>query len=329
MGFSFLLRLKQLFRRVANSPDSYRVTVSYTKGNAVFVIFRLLTYFSAYFYALAILPPFRFTDDGFAVTAAEPWIKEKTLVIAQYIQSYVNLHAGKGHELVFIDLFAGNGLYSLGARSELFAAPALLTLSLDLPVTRYIFCAADQDQLNILKIRVNKYFRGKNVLLLKGKPEELVASLMHYVPVTPHKASVFCLADSFSFDLEFETVQKLAGLQINFLIPFCFALNDKLNYRFYLRDARAKLCSYLTKEGTDMVDRSTGNNRTFYKRLVQQYQTNMLALGYNLSLSAHKADSGLMELPVYQIGFFSKEFSTQSIRNTVEAAGHTQFELFQ
>lgn len=278
---------------------------------------------------MAILPPFRFTDDGFAVTAAEPWIKEKTSVIAQYLQSYVNLHAGKVRDLVFIDLFAGNGLYSLGARHELFAAPALLTLSLDLPITRYIFCAADQEQLNILKIRVNKYFRGKNVLLLKGKPEELITSLSHYVPVTPNNTSVFCLADSFSFDLEFETVRKLADLRLNFLMPFCFALNDKLNYRFYLRDSRIKLSNYLTKEGAELVERGTGNNRTFYKRLVQQYQTNMLALGYNLSLSTHKADSGLMEVPVYQIGFFSKEFSTQSIRNTVEAAGHTQFELFQ
>ncbi|MCW5912656.1 MAG: hypothetical protein KIT62_16425 [Cyclobacteriaceae bacterium] len=280
---------------------------------------------------MAILPPFRFTDDGFAVTAAEPWIREKTSVIAQYLRSYINLHAGKVDELIFIDLFAGNGLYSLGARHELFAAPALLSLALDLPVNRYIFCTASQEQLNILKIRVNKYFRGKNVLLLQGKPEELVKSLGHYVPASQPgiKASAFCLADSFSFDLGFDTVQKLAGLQFNFLVPFCFALNDKLNYRFYLRESRARLVSYLTKEGVDLVERGTGNNRTFYKRLVQQYQTNMLALGYNLSLSTHKADSGLMELPAYQVGFFSKEFSTQSIRNTVEAAGHVQFELFQ
>lgn len=252
-------------------------------------------------------------------------------MIAQYLQSYTNLHAGKVNELIFIDLFAGNGLYSLGARNELFAAPPLLALSLDLPITRYIFCASSQEQLNILKIRVNKYFRGKNVLLLLGKPEELINPLSHYVPANQPglKTSVFCLADSFSFDLNFEAVQKLSALQFNFLIPFCFALNDKLNYRFYLRDSRARFVNYLTKEGADLVERGVGNNRTFYKRLVQQYQTNMLALGYNLSLSTHKADSGLMELSSYHMGFFSKEFSTQSIRQTVEAASHTQFELFQ
>jgi three-Cys-motif partner protein len=296
-----------------------------------FKIFSLSVPYSQILFALAILPLFRFLDDGFAVTAAEPWIREKTLVLAQYLQSYTTLHAGKVNELIFIDLFADNGLYSLGARNELFAAPPLMALSLDLPITRYIFCASSQEQLNILKIRVNKYFRGKNVLLLKGKPEELLNNLSHYVPTNQSatSSSVFCLADSFSFDLNFSSVQKLAALQFNFLIPFCFALNDKLNYRYYLRDSRTKLDSYLTKEGADLVAHGVGNNRTFYKRLVQQYQTNMLALGYNLSLSTHKADSGLMELPTYHMGFFSKEFSTQSIRNTVEAAGHTQFELFQ
>jgi hypothetical protein len=55
----------------------------------------------------------------------------------------------------------------------------------------------------------------------------------------------------------------------------------------------------------------------------------MLALGYNLSFSTHKADSGLMELPAYQIGFFSKQISTKTIQQDVEATRHTQFELFQ
>jgi hypothetical protein len=55
----------------------------------------------------------------------------------------------------------------------------------------------------------------------------------------------------------------------------------------------------------------------------------MLALGCNVSLSTHKADSGLMELPTYQIGLFSKQVSTKTIQQNVEATRHTQFELFQ
>jgi hypothetical protein len=76
--------------------DSYDV-INFTneKYSSRFCIFFFNSTLEDYFSELAILPPFRFSDDGFAVTAAEPWIREKTSVIAQYLQSYTNLHAGK------------------------------------------------------------------------------------------------------------------------------------------------------------------------------------------------------------------------------------------
>jgi three-Cys-motif partner protein len=240
--------------------------------------------------------------------------------------------AGKVDEVVFIDFFAGNGIYSLGTRKELFPAASLMSLSLNLPITKYIFCESDAEQLQTLKVRVNKYYRKKNVLLLEGKPETLIAKLDHYVPRSKgsFKVAVFCLCDSFSFDLHFDTITQLATHGYNFLIPFSFALNDRLNYKFYLKENRDKLKKFLNgPEDLGRLENEVENNYQFYKRLVQIYQGNMLALGYNLSLSTHKADSGLMELPAYQIGFFSKQISTKTIQHDVEATRHTQFELFQ
>ncbi len=273
-----------------------------------------------------------FSDDGFSVTAAEPWIKGKVQIIQQYLNSFTSTLAGKFDEVVFVDLFAGNGIYSLGARKELFAASSLMALSLDIPITKFILCDKEEEQLRTLKIRVNKHFRGKNVLLLNGRPEELVQKFTHYVPRGKgnYKVAVFCLCDSFSFDLHFETITQLTEQGFNFLIPFSFALNDRLNYRFYLKENRDKLRKFLNGPGDiERLDRDLDNNAQFYKRLVQIYQNNMLSLGYNLSLSTHKADSGLMELPAYQIGFFSKQFSTKTIQQNVDATRHTQFQLFQ
>ncbi|MBX2901574.1 MAG: three-Cys-motif partner protein TcmP [Cyclobacteriaceae bacterium] len=280
---------------------------------------------------MALESPLSFASDGFAVTAAEPWLLDKTAVIGQYVEAFVNTQPANSNDLIFIDLFAGNGLYSLGAKHELFPTPCLSVLARQLPFTRYILCDANQEQLNILKIRTNKYFRGKNILLLNGRPAALADSLVHYIPPsqTRYKTHVLCLCDSFSLDLAFAAVQKLSELNISFLIPFCFALNDKLNYRFYTREARTKLDDYLTPPGAAQVQMASGNNRTFYKKLVGQFQNNMLALGYNISRSTHKADSGLMELPAYQIGFFSKTFSAHAVRQVVQATGHVQFELFQ
>lgn len=273
-----------------------------------------------------------FSDDGLTVTAAEPWIKEKVSVIQQYLHSFVATLIGKVDEIVFIDFFAGNGVYSLGARKELFPASALMSLSLDLPITKYIFCESKAEQLQTLKVRVNKYYRKKNVLLLEGKPDMLISKLQHYVPRSKgvFKVAVFCLCDSFSFDLHFNTIAQLAAQGYSFLIPFTFALNDRLNHRFFLKENRDKLRNFLNgPEDLGRLENEAENNYQFYKRLVQIYQSNMLALGYNLSVSTHRADSGLMELSAYQIGFFSKQVSTKVIQQDVQATRHTQFELFQ
>jgi hypothetical protein len=55
----------------------------------------------------------------------------------------------------------------------------------------------------------------------------------------------------------------------------------------------------------------------------------MLALGLNASTSVHKIDSGLMEVPMYYAGLFSKQFATKAILQDVESARNVQFDLFK
>lgn len=271
-----------------------------------------------------------FQDDGLSVTAAEPWFKGKMSVIQQYLTSFVGSLAGRVDDIIFIDLYAGNGIYSLGARKELFFAPSLMSLSLGLPISKYVFCESDQQQSHLLKVRTNKYFRGKNVVLLEGKPEELYDKFKMYVPVNAngHRVAIFCLCDPFSLEMDFNTLTKLADLGFNFLIPFTFVLNDRLNYRYYLRENRDKLNRYLgIVPGNDKLD-SIESNVQFYRRVVQIYENNMLALGLNTSVTTHKVDSGLMDISSYAIGLFSKKFSTKAIENDVRSMRHLQFDLF-
>lgn len=273
---------------------------------------------------------FKFHDDGFGITAAEPWIKEKINVIRQYLSAFVyNLH-GQVDELVFVDLFAGNGLYSLGAKREIFPAASLMSLSLDLPISRYVFCEQDPDQASALKIRINKYFRGKNVLQLDGGPDELLAKLRMYIPQSKdYKVAVFCLCDPFSLEIPFSLMDKLNGLEFSFLVPFTFVLNDQADFRFYLDDERDKVAKYLgSARDFERLSKELSTNAAFYKRLVQIYENNMLVLGLNGSTSVHRIDSGLMEVPFYYMGLFSRQFATKSIVKDVEAARNVQFDLF-
>lgn len=272
----------------------------------------------------------RFADDGFVTTAAEPWFKVKVELIQQYFESFVeNTHA-RVQDIVFVDLFAGSGLYSAGAQRDLFAASSLRALETEMPVTRWVLCEENPDNARALKVRVNKYFRGRNVVILEGKSEELIEKLSLYVPVSkgPYKVAVFCVVDPFSFDIPFAVLEKLAAQGFSFVIPFTFGLSERIDYRFYIRHQRDKLVRYLGSASNFDKLATASNNHEFYKRLVKLYQNNMLMLGLNGSLAVYRAESSLMDMPNYYIGIFSRNFSMKAVRRDVQDREHLQFELF-
>ncbi|MEQ8424993.1 MAG: hypothetical protein RIA63_09800, partial [Cyclobacteriaceae bacterium] len=60
-------------------------------------------------------------DDGFAMTTGEPWVKHKIQLIRQYLTAFVTALANQVDEIVFVDLYSRNGLYCLGAKTDIFA----------------------------------------------------------------------------------------------------------------------------------------------------------------------------------------------------------------
>lgn len=281
---------------------------------------------------IAYHPPSSFfQDDGFSITAAEPWFRQKTYIIQQYISSFVLNLAGKVDEIVYVDLSAGSGLYSLGAKRELFPGSALAVLRQDLPIKKYVLCEKDPEQARGLKVRVNKYFREKNVILLDGSPEELMDKFRLYIPQSKgsYKVAVCCVCDPFSMDIPFATIEKLAGCGFSFVFPFTFTLNDRINYKYYLTEGRERLKKFLGGyRDIEKMEKGVESNIQFYKRLIRLYENNVLAAGMNVSTSVHRLDSGLMETPQYYIGLFSGQVSTKSIQADVEASRSQQIELF-
>ncbi|HPM29728.1 MAG TPA: three-Cys-motif partner protein TcmP [Chryseolinea sp.] len=270
-----------------------------------------------------------YSDDGFSITATEPWFKVKVQLLLSYIQSFTVNVSGKADEIVFVDLFSGSGLYSVGHQKEIFQGTCLASLSSDLPITKWIFCEQDLQQAKALKIRVNKYHREKNVVIFDSPLDELIDKFRSYIPPSKggHKVAVLCLIDPFSVDIPFATIDKLSGLGFSFLMPFTFMISNRLNHRYYLHDNPEKFKRYV---GTGNFERmqSVESNEQFYKRLVRLYQNSMLVTGLNSAISTHKLDSKLMDLPAYSIGFFSKHFSSRAIQSEIKVSEHLQFELF-
>jgi len=236
---------------------------------------------------------------------------------------------GKADALVYVDLFAGGGLYSHGHQKEIFPSTSLSALAAGWPFTQWVLCEHHAEEAAALKGRVQRHFRGQNVTVLDNHPDELVEKLRPFT--TPAKGSrrviTLCVVDPFSFDVNFAMIRKLAEAGFNFLIPFTFSLNARQNYAYHLQEHPDKVKRFL---GTQDLLRLHGveSNMQFYKRLVRIYQNNMLMLGHNITLTMHRADSQLMDLPAYYIGFFSRQLSMRSLQRDVREAETEQLDLF-
>jgi len=266
-----------------------------------------------------------------AATAAEKWVTRKVSIISEYLMSFAGHVAGKVDDIIFIDLCAGNGVYSLGSRKELYPSSALAALALEAPFTKFVLCEGDTERSSILKIRVNKNFKSRNVTLLECSPATVHEKLRLYVPTSigKYKSASICLVDPFSFEVPFQTIEALADLGFTLLIPFTFAINSQLNFEYYLVEDRERLKRFLGVTTLERIEKGVTSNSQFYRLLVRTYEQKLLAMGFNAATSMHKLDSGLMEVPMYCMGLFSKQVSTKAIQSDVKAAQHTQFELFE
>ncbi|RAW01691.1 three-Cys-motif partner protein TcmP [Pseudochryseolinea flava] len=268
-------------------------------------------------------------SDELTVTASEPWFKVKVQANTRYLEAFVGQVAGRADEIIFIDLFSGNGLYTVGHQKEIFPGSSFQALLSGLPITRYIFCEHDQEQVKALKARVSKFFPRHPVTVFDQPIETLPAKFTDIVPQGKprRKAAVFCLIDPCSIDIPFSTIEKFGRAGWNLLMPFTFPLNVRMNHAFYQTEGRDKLQRYVGVSGANKLS-SVENNGNFYQQLVQIYENNMLVMGMNSAISAQKIKSQWMELPAYSMGFFSAQISAKAVQQEVQGSEFAQFELF-
>ena len=272
-----------------------------------------------------------FADDGLAITTVESWARQKVNLVRQYLTAFVAAVENQVDEMVFVDLYAKNGLCCLGARDDIFAGIPLMALSQPLPIHKYVFCESDAEQFRDLKIRINRYFKQKNTVLLEGKPADLQEKLKLYVPAwrKSHRVAVFCVADSFLPEPDLSLVRHLGDHGFSFLIPLTFHLNATLDFRFYLHQEASKLKHFAGEDDLQKVlGKNMSSNRQFYKRLTRWYEEQVRAHGMQTAVAHHKMDSGLMEMPSYAMFLLSALYPAKTIQAEALASGIHQFNLF-
>jgi len=143
--------------------------------------------------------------------------------------------ADKSEEIIVLDLFAGSGLYSLGYQRELFAGSCLGSLHDELPISKWIFCERDPESVKALKIRVNRYFKGKHVLIFDDPIDRLPEKLQYYIPVSKrgYRVSAGGGLDPFSIDVPSSLLVILQACALSLIVAFSFSYNALIYYRFF------------------------------------------------------------------------------------------------
>ncbi len=268
-------------------------------------------------------------DDGLATTSAEPWFKEKIKTMIQYIDAYTVNMSYRTHELMLIDLFSGNGIYTLGEQRGNFTGFNLSILSREPSYNKFCFCTTNAEDARALRIRINKWYKDKNVLLLEGERADLVNRLKLYVPKSnvSFKVGSICVIDAFSLRIDYVWLDLLAEYGFDFLLVFTFPLNEYYNWQYYLKEERSTLSKFLGAwNALEKLEKASHDNLSFYKKLFELHQQDMKLLGYDCAMHSHKFDSGLMNIPMYYTASFTRHISARMMQK--ELGESTQMGLF-
>jgi three-Cys-motif partner protein len=265
-------------------------------------------------------------DDGLPTTFAEAWVIKKTELLLRYIEAYCKHMAYRNDQLIFLELFSGNGIKTIGQQSGKFTGLNLSLLEKGLPFFKYCFCPVNEEDARALKVRVNKWHKDKNVLILEGKREELIERIKLYIPKnnSNFKVGTLCLIDAFTLKLNYLWIDLLAEHGFDFLVVFTFPLTEAHNWKYYLNEERTTLSKFLgSYNAVEKLQRASHDNLSFYKKLFELHQHDMKLLGYDCLHLSHKFDSGLMNTPFYYTASFTKSVSAKMMLKEMGEAAQT------
>lgn len=269
-------------------------------------------------------------DDGFSAEEAGPWTLRKNQIIHHYLRVFTGTMKRKFNYLVYLDLFSGSGLKRIDKSQFTYGSP-VLALDDSNEFSKYIFCERDPGNFDALRVRVNKYYRNKNVVVFNGDPNRMIDRIEYYIPdsTKKHKVSTFCIVDPFSLDIEFETIRLLAEIGVNFLFLIALPWKEKNAYKRCMNEERELLNAFLGMPCSEVLNDSKVNgNEVFFRNLVKGYHQNLKSLGYMASGSFYKIEESNLSIPFFFAGYYSSTRDTRKIHSEVLKKVVTQVRLF-
>lgn len=253
----------------------------------------------------------RVADDGLVCGEIRWWAEEKYRLISLYDRLFATGMKNKWDQRVYIDLYAGSGYGRIqGTEIRLKGSP-ILALEIPDRFDKYIFCEENEALIEALRVRAERIAPCANITYIKGSCDAEVENICNAIPRGSKGRSVlsFCLVDPFDFGLKFETIRRLSGSFIDFLVLLAVGMDANRNYDHYVDGNHPKIDDALgNKEWRDRWKKNPEGRKRFMQFLAREFAMSMRTLNY-LDVELHqmrRVCSDEKNLPLYYLALFSR-----------------------
>ncbi|AUD04601.1 three-Cys-motif partner protein TcmP [Spirosoma pollinicola] len=215
---------------------------------------------------------------------------------------------GKWERLVYIDLFSGSGYASIRGIDRIVQTSPLIALNTPNPFTDFFFSEFESPKMESLKARVNDCYPNRDITYYEGDTNENVLKICEDLEHihSKYKTLCFCFVDPFSLNLHFDTIKKLSVFNIDFLILLAIHMDYNRNLSLYLSEENEKVSHFLGNTNWREDLKKSPDKQNIVSFLATQYDKKMLNLGYLTPVDKQQIKTGLTNIPLYHLAFYSR-----------------------
>lgn len=270
-------------------------------------------------------------DDGLIIPDVGIWNEEKYRLLGHYCHVFTTSMRSKWARLVYIDIFSGCGLSRIKDNKKIYRSSPLIALSLPIKFDNYIFCEADEEKFESLKIRARKILPNHVINFLNCDCNTDIDKINNAIPRFSKETTTlyFCFADPYDLSLKFATLKKLCAVRkIDFLILLATGMDGNRNFKNYFDPDNQKIEQYLDNQNWREIFKSQYiDGSQFPVFLIEQYKENMRALGYIDPPNMYSIRIPGKNVQLYKLGFFSKHSLGNSFWQEIQKYGDNQLSL--
>ncbi len=136
---------------------------------------------------------------------------------------------------IYIDLFSSAGIARIrDTENRYVLTSSLIAQNILYPYDSYIYCDIDENCINTLKQRVNKYFPNSNASYIIGDCNDKVTDILELLPKASktNKVLVFCVVDPFNLGINFQTLSTLSKYRMDFLVLLSWMDASRNEFRY-------------------------------------------------------------------------------------------------